>query len=114
LIPDVAQIFNKLRATHKKSKIELADLEVILEILETSGKKTLQQWVDRLLGSCDRKKLRKMQARLPGAGNTEQVTASPTVRTQPLELKNYDINRGLSRRTIARLNVCRGRRQNSD
>jgi hypothetical protein len=41
LIPDVAQIFNKLRATHKKSKIELADLEVILEILESSGKKTL-------------------------------------------------------------------------
>jgi hypothetical protein len=35
LIPDVAQIFNKLRATHKKSKIELADLEVILEILES-------------------------------------------------------------------------------
>jgi hypothetical protein len=35
LIPDVAQIFNKLRATYKKSKIELADLEVILEILES-------------------------------------------------------------------------------
>jgi len=32
-----------------------------------------------------------MLARLPGAINTEQVTASPTVQTQPLELKNYDI-----------------------
>ncbi len=39
--------------------------------------KILHLGLDRLLGSCDRKKLRKMQARLPGAGNTEQVTASP-------------------------------------
>jgi chromosome segregation ATPase len=39
LAPDAAIIFNQLRAMRKKSKTNLQDLEVILEILESSAKK---------------------------------------------------------------------------
>ena len=42
LTPDVATILSQLRARRKKSKIDLADLEVILEIIESGGKKFLQ------------------------------------------------------------------------
>jgi ABC-type transporter Mla subunit MlaD len=35
LTPDAATILSQLRAKRKKSKTELADLEVILEILES-------------------------------------------------------------------------------
>ena len=35
LTPDAAAILSQLRATRKKSKTELADLEAILEILES-------------------------------------------------------------------------------
>ncbi len=42
LIPNVATIFSQLRARCKKSQTGLVELEAILEILESSGKKTLQ------------------------------------------------------------------------
>jgi hypothetical protein len=35
LTPDVAAILSQLRARRKKSKTDLADLEAILEILES-------------------------------------------------------------------------------
>jgi hypothetical protein len=35
LTPDVATILSQLRARRKKSKIDMADLETILEILES-------------------------------------------------------------------------------
>jgi len=35
LTPDAATIFSQLRAKRKKSKTDLADLEAILEILES-------------------------------------------------------------------------------
>lgn len=43
LTPDAATILSQLRARRKKLKIDLADLEVILEIIESGGKKFLQQ-----------------------------------------------------------------------
>ena len=39
LTPDAATILSQLRAKRKKSKTDLADLEAILEILESSAKK---------------------------------------------------------------------------
>ena len=41
--PDAATILSQLRARRKKSKTDMADLEAILEILESWGYKTLQQ-----------------------------------------------------------------------
>ena len=43
LTPDAATILSQLRARRKKLKIDLADLEVILEIIESGGKKILHQ-----------------------------------------------------------------------
>jgi chromosome segregation ATPase len=43
LTPDAGTILSQLRARRKKLKIDLADLEVILEIIESGGKKFLQQ-----------------------------------------------------------------------
>jgi peptidoglycan hydrolase CwlO-like protein len=43
LTPDAATILSQLRARRKKLKIDLADLEVILEIIESGGKKFLQK-----------------------------------------------------------------------
>jgi len=48
--------------------------------------------------------MRKTDARLTSTGNASQVTTSPNRSHQRLELKEYDIYRGLSSRTIARLN----------
>jgi hypothetical protein len=39
--PDAAKILSQLRAKRKKSKTDLADLEAILEIIESGGKKIL-------------------------------------------------------------------------
>ena len=41
LTPDAATIFSQLRARRKKSKIDLADLEVILEIIESGSNKII-------------------------------------------------------------------------
>jgi len=41
LTPDDATILSQLRARCKKSKIGLADLEVILEIIESGSKKII-------------------------------------------------------------------------
>jgi hypothetical protein len=41
LTPDAATILSQLRARRKKSKIDLADLEVILEIIESGSKKII-------------------------------------------------------------------------
>jgi hypothetical protein len=41
LTPDAAIILSQLRARRKKSKIDLADLEVILEIIESGSKKII-------------------------------------------------------------------------
>jgi hypothetical protein len=41
LTPDAATILGQLRARRKKSKIDLADLEVILEIIESGSKKII-------------------------------------------------------------------------
>ena len=41
--PDAATILSQLRAKRKKSKTDLADLEAILEIIESGGKKILQR-----------------------------------------------------------------------
>jgi hypothetical protein len=41
LTPDAATILSQLRAKCKKSKIDLADLEVILEIIESGSKKII-------------------------------------------------------------------------
>ena len=41
LSPDAAKILSQLRARRKKSKIDLADLEVILEIIESGSKKII-------------------------------------------------------------------------
>ena len=41
LTPDAAAILSQLRARRKKSKIDLADLEVILEIIESGSKKII-------------------------------------------------------------------------
>jgi DNA repair exonuclease SbcCD ATPase subunit len=41
LTPDAATILSQLRARCKKSKIDLADLEVILEIIESGSKKII-------------------------------------------------------------------------
>jgi hypothetical protein len=43
LAPDAATILSQLRAKRKKSKTDLADLEAILEIIESEGKKILQR-----------------------------------------------------------------------
>ncbi len=43
LTPDAATILSQLRAKRKKSKTDLVDLEAILEIIESRGKKFLQQ-----------------------------------------------------------------------
>jgi chromosome segregation ATPase len=43
LTPDAAKILSQLRARRKKSKTDLADLEAILEIIESGGKKILQR-----------------------------------------------------------------------
>ena len=40
LTPDAATILSQLRARRKKSKTDLADLEAILEIVESWGDKT--------------------------------------------------------------------------
>jgi len=48
LAPDAATILSQLRARRKKSKTDLADLEAILEILESWGDKTLQQYLDKV------------------------------------------------------------------
>jgi hypothetical protein len=50
LTPDAATILSKFRARRKKSKTDLADLEVILEILESSGDKSLQSSLDKVAG----------------------------------------------------------------
>ncbi len=42
LTPDAATVLSQLRTRRKKSKTDLADLEAILEILESWGDKTLQ------------------------------------------------------------------------
>ena len=42
LTPDAATILSQLRARRKKSKIDLADLEVILEIIESRSKKIIR------------------------------------------------------------------------
>ena len=49
LTPDAATILSQLRAKRKKSKTDLADLEAILEIIESGGKKILQRGLDRRL-----------------------------------------------------------------
>jgi hypothetical protein len=36
LIPDAAMMLSKLRAKRKKSKVELADVEMLLELLDKS------------------------------------------------------------------------------
>ena len=41
LTPDAATILSQLRARRKKLKIDLADLEVILEIIESGSKKII-------------------------------------------------------------------------
>jgi multidrug resistance efflux pump len=41
LTPDAATILSQLRARRKKSKIDLADLEVILEIIGSGSKKII-------------------------------------------------------------------------
>ena len=41
LTPEATTILNPLRARRKKSKIDLADLEVILEIIESGSKKII-------------------------------------------------------------------------
>jgi ABC-type transporter Mla subunit MlaD len=41
LTPDAATILSQLRARRKRSKIDLADLEVILEIIESGSKKII-------------------------------------------------------------------------
>ena len=46
--PDAAKILSQLRTRRKKSKTDLADLEAILEILESWGDKTLQQYLDKV------------------------------------------------------------------
>jgi len=50
LTPDAATILSQLRARRKKSKTDLADLEAILEILESWGDKTLQPSLDKVAG----------------------------------------------------------------
>ena len=47
LTPDAATILSQLRARRKKSKTDLADLQAILEILESWGDKTLQLFLDK-------------------------------------------------------------------
>jgi hypothetical protein len=42
LTPDATTILSQLRARRKKSKTDLGDLEVILEIIESGSKKILQ------------------------------------------------------------------------
>jgi hypothetical protein len=59
---------------------------------------------------CDRKYQGRFDMRgQSGAANTRLTTTSPTVNTQQLELKNYDIYRRLSSRTIAILDVSPAR-----
>jgi hypothetical protein len=41
LTPDAATILSQLRARRKKSKIDLADLEAIIEIIESGSKKII-------------------------------------------------------------------------
>jgi ABC-type transporter Mla subunit MlaD len=56
LTPDAATILSQLRARRKKSKTELADLEAILEILESWADKTLQPYyLTKWLQYCNRK-----------------------------------------------------------
>jgi len=45
-LPEAADLLNQLKANRKKSKSDLADLEVILEILESWSDKTLQLPID--------------------------------------------------------------------
>ena len=45
---DAATILSQLRARRKKTKTDLADLAAILEILESWGDKTLQQYLDKV------------------------------------------------------------------
>jgi hypothetical protein len=47
---DAATVLSQLWARRKKSKTDLADLEAILEILESWGDKTLQQYLDKMSG----------------------------------------------------------------
>jgi len=55
LTPDAATILSQLRARRKKSKTDLADLEAILEIMESWGDKTLQRQLDKVAGYWERK-----------------------------------------------------------
>ena len=55
LTPDAATILSQLRASRKKSKTDLADLETILEILESWGDKNLQPSLDKDLKCCNLK-----------------------------------------------------------
>ena len=55
LTPDAATILSQLRASRKKSKTDLADLETILEILESWGDKILQPTLDKDLKCCNGK-----------------------------------------------------------
>ncbi len=48
LAPDAATILSQLKVRRKKSKADLADLEAILEILQSWGDKTLQQYLDKV------------------------------------------------------------------
>jgi len=48
LTPDAAKILSQLRARRKKSKTDLADLEAILEILESWGDKISQRHLDKV------------------------------------------------------------------
>jgi len=48
-LPEAAEILNQLKSKRKKSKTDLADLEAILEILESRGDKTLQLSLDKRL-----------------------------------------------------------------
>ena len=48
LTSDAATILSQLRARRKKSKTDLADLQAILEILESWGDKNLQPFFDKI------------------------------------------------------------------
>jgi uncharacterized protein Yka (UPF0111/DUF47 family) len=52
--PEAADLLNQLKAKRKKSKSDLVDLEVILEILENRCDKTLQLPLDKVSEKHDR------------------------------------------------------------
>ena len=55
LAPDAATISASSPARRKKSKADLAELELILEILQSWGDKNLQTTLDKDLKGCNRK-----------------------------------------------------------